>query len=135
VSKFEDIYGAGYLTFKGLAGEVIRVTIDEVKPEDVKDFEGGGTKPRLVAYFREIPQALILNFANARAIATKCGADETLWSGAEIEIGPGQTNNNQDCLKVTVINPPPGYGGNVVAIKPDKPKPPTDPGLNDAVPF
>ena len=135
MSAFEDIYGAGYLTFKGLAGEIIRAVLDEVKPEDVKDFENGGTKKRLVAYFQDIPQALILSFGNARAIAAKCGTDETLWGGAELEISPGQTDQGQDCLKVTVIAPPPGYAGNVVSIKPEKPKPPTDPGLNDAVPF
>jgi hypothetical protein len=134
VSKFEDIYGSGKLTAKTLAGEIIRTFIENVELEDVRDLNTGGTKPRLVLTCRDLPQTIVLNATNARAIAAKCGTDETLWRGAEIEISTVSTQMG-DGIGITVIAPPSGYGGNVVAIKPDKPKPPTDPGLNDAVPF
>jgi hypothetical protein len=134
MSYFDEFYGNKFASAKMLDGEVIRLTINDVKPVERKDFDGTGTKPALAIYCDDFPLPIVLSTTNALKIAKTCGTDEKLWPGAEIEVSPVDTTTGHQAFGIKVIKPPPGYGGNVTPIKP-APKPPIDPDMNDAVPF
>ena len=78
--NINSAFPSKYIKASDLNGSSVKVTIREVRMEDL----GDESKP--VAYFENKSKGLVLNITNSRLIAERLGGETDDWIGKDIEI-------------------------------------------------
>jgi len=84
-THWRKIAGKEFLVGEMLDGKDIKLTIKEVRQEEIQNIKGKETKP--VCYFHKTDQKLVLNVTNMKAISQVLGSpfiEE--WAGKEITL-------------------------------------------------
>jgi hypothetical protein len=82
--NIDKLYESNYLKAADLEGKPRRVTIREVKLEELGQDENKEAK--LVMYFEGASKGLVLNKTNTMMVAGKFGKETDKWPGAVIEL-------------------------------------------------
>jgi len=131
-NDFDDLYGSKYLSAADLKGEEPRYRISHVEgPKDMKQNDGT-TKKRLILHFSGVDKALVLNQTNALRLKDLFG-NRDACTGHEVELYSEPTSLGKDGVRLRQVRP-------AAKKAPEKPDPissgrPTDPDLDDAIPF
>ena len=73
-------------------GEEVEVTIRAVKNEEVKEMNTGEKKTRLVVYFKEYEQGLIIRATNGKKLISMLGDETEQWVGKKLTMYCVETN-------------------------------------------
>ena len=85
--SYKNYFASKYLKVDDLKGRRVPVTIQGVEPQDVNGDE------KLIVYFNELKQGLVLNRTNAGSIEEIVGADDwEEWVGKPIVLYPSKTD-------------------------------------------
>ncbi len=66
--------------------ESVKVTIEDVKREELRAGPGAAAEHKPVIYFKGKKKGMVCNRTNAKRIAEKHGEDVSEWVGKQIEI-------------------------------------------------
>ena len=89
--KVSDMFSGSFLKAADLQGKRVRVNIEWVGQEMLRD-DKGGEQEKIVVQFRKRDKKLVLNKTNAETIARMLGDDTDDWIGKEIQLYPAQVN-------------------------------------------
>ena len=123
-----DFYQSPWLSLPDLAGRAVRVTISEVRVEEVKQRDG--TKARkVVLSFNGKKKRLICNVSQARAAGEAWGDDLDRWVGKQTILQPGKAENGKDTILLIPVppathEPPAAQPGALQPEAPGEPQPP-----------
>ncbi len=99
MNHIDTFFDDPYLRAGHLAGEVLTVTIKEVKGETVGQSED--KKP--VIYFNGFEKGMVCNKTNAKRIVGLYGSDVDAWAGKQIMLYPTETEmagDTVECIRV-----------------------------------
>ena len=122
-----DFYQSPWLSLPDLAGRAVRVTISEVRVEEVKQRDG--TKARkAVLSFSGKKKRLICNVSQARAAGEAWGDDLERWIGKQAILQPGKAENGKDTIMLIPMPPaahePPAAAPGALQPEAAAPEPP-----------
>jgi len=127
--SFKTVFGS-FLKTEDLQGKAVRVVIESVDIEEVKNEDG--IEKKLVAHFAGKDKALILNRTNCELLEGIIGSDDYgSWTGHAIVLYPTTTKfgaKTVPCLRIRAVQQ---------AAPPPPPPPVQEPGadLDDSIPF
>lgn len=127
--SYKTAFG-NFLKAEDLQGRAVRVVIEEVTIEELKNDDG--KEKKLVAHFAGKDKALILNRTNCELLEGICGTDDYgAWAGHQIVVYPTTTKfgaKTVPCLRVRAPQ---------AATPPPPPPPPAEVAdeLDDPIPF
>ena len=127
--SFKTVFGS-FLKTEDLQGKAVRVVIESVDIEEVKNEDG--IEKKLVAHFAGKDKALILNRTNCELLEGIIGSDDyAAWAGHAIVLYPTTTKfgaKTVPCLRIRAVQQ---------AAPPPPPPPVQEPGadLDDSIPF
>lgn len=124
--SYKTAFGS-YLKQEDLQGKAVKVILESIDVEDVKDNDSGKTEKKLIAHFLGKEKTLILNRTNCEALEVICGTDDyQSWAGRAV---------------VLFCDPTVKFGGKTVGglriravpngAKPVPPPPPVDDMVDD----
>ena len=127
-----DFYQSPWLGLPDLAGRAVRVTISEVRVEEVRQRDGDKAR-KVVLSFSGKKKRLICNVSQARAAGEAWGDDLERWVGKQTILQPGKAENGKDTILLIPVppaapEPPAAHPG---ALQPEAPG---DPQLPVAAP-
>lgn len=127
--SYKTAFGS-FLKQDDLQGKAIKVVIESVQPDDVKDNDTGKTEKKLIAHFVGKDKALILNRTNCEAIEAICGSDDYgSWAGHVVVLFSDPTvkfgNKTTGGLRIRAVQS--------AALPPPPPVATNDP--DDEIPF
>lgn len=123
-----DFYQSPWLSLPDLAGRAVRVTISEVRVEEMKQRDS--TKARkVVLSFNGKKKRLICNVSQARAAGEAWGDDLDRWVGKQTILQPGKAENGKDTILLIPVppathEPPAAQPGALQPEAPGEPQPP-----------
>jgi hypothetical protein len=128
-----DFYQSPWLSLPDLAGRAARVTISEVKVEEVRQRDGSKAR-KVVLSFSGKRKRLICNVSQARAAGDAWGDDLDRWVGKAAILQPGKAENGKDTILLIPVppaahEPPPAAQGGLQPAQPGdfRPVQPGDP--------
>jgi hypothetical protein len=99
--SYKTAFGS-FLKHEDLAGKAVKVTIEEIRTEEINGDHG--KEKKLVARFVGKDKGLVLNRTNADSIAEITDSEDTDdWQGAVIVLYPDKTKfggKTVDCIRV-----------------------------------
>lgn len=99
--NYRTAFGS-FLKFDDLQGKAARLTIEEVRTEEINGDHG--KEKKLVARFVGKDKGLVLNRTNADSIAEIAGSEDTDdWHGVQVVLYPDKTKfggKTVDCIRV-----------------------------------
>lgn len=127
--SYKPIFGS-YLKSEDLQGRPVRVTIDHVSVETIKNQDGGEDERKLVAHFYKTDKAMILNRTNADALNHIFGTDDyDYWKGqVELFVDPNVRFGNKTVSGLRIREAGKGHPA-------PPPPPPPEPVTDDDIPF
>ncbi len=103
---YRKMFDEKYIGSWDLEGrESVKVTIEEVKREELRGGVGAEAEHKPVIYFRDKKKGMVCNKTNAKRIAEKYGPDVSEWVGKQIEIYVEKVSafgSQHDALRVRV---------------------------------
>jgi hypothetical protein len=84
--KTSEAFPSNYLKASDIGTETWRVTIDDIKVEELSNPQTNQRQEKPVLYFRRIKKGLVLNVTNSRAIEAVYGDEMDDWIGKEIRL-------------------------------------------------
>lgn len=82
--SYKSAFGS-FLKQEDLQGKAIKVVLESIDLEDVKDNDSGKTEKKLIAHFVGKDKTLILNRTNCEALEAICGTDDyASWKGRAV---------------------------------------------------
>ena len=123
-----DFYQSPWLSLPDLAGRAVRVTISEVRVEEVKQRDGIKAR-KVVLSFSGKKKRLICNVSQARAAGEAWGDDLERWVGKQTILQPGRAENGKDTILLIPVppaahEPPAAAPGALQPEAPGNPQPP-----------
>ena len=117
-----DFYQSPWLSLPDLAGRAARVTISEVKVEEVRQRDGSKAR-KVVLSFSGKRKRLICNVSQARAAGDAWGDDLDRWVGKAAILQPGKAENGKDTILLIPVppaahEPPPAAHGGLQPAQP-----------------
>lgn len=99
-----DFYQSPWLSLSDLAGRAARVTISEVKIEEVRQRDGSKAR-KVVLSFTGKKKRLICNVSQARAAGEAWGDDLDQWVHKQAILQPGKAENGKDTILLIPVPP------------------------------
>ena len=99
-----DFYQSPWLSLPDLAGRAARVTISEVKVEEVRQRDNT-TARKVVLSFTGKKKRLICNVSQARAAGEAWGDDLDQWVHKQAILQPGKAENGKDTILLIPVPP------------------------------
>ena len=128
MASYKTAFGS-YLKAEDLQGKAVRIQIEHVTIELVKDNESDTKEKKLVAHFFGKDKTMILNRTNADALCAIFGTDDyDYWKGVvELFVDPNIRFGNKvvSGLRIRAAS----------AGAPPAPPPPVEPVTDDDIPF
>lgn len=124
-----DFYQSPWLSLPDLAGRAARVTISEVKVEEVRQRDGSKAR-KVVLSFSGKRKRLICNVSQARAAGDAWGDDLDRWVGKAAILQPGKAENGKDTILLIPVPPAahePPPAAQPGALQPEAPGDPQPP--------
>ena len=98
-----DLYPSPWLCAADLGGKRIRVTIERVDVEAIRQRDGG-TAPRAVLTFQRARKRMILNRTQCEALVALTGSERLAdWVGHDILLSPGTAPNGKPTIVIERI--------------------------------
>lgn len=117
MASYKTAFGS-FLKHEDLAGKAVKVTIEEIRTEEINGDHG--KEKKLVARFLGKDKGLVLNRTNADSIAEITASEDTDdWSGAVIVLYPDKTKfggKTVDCIRVRAAQAAPKPKPEPVAV-------------------
>lgn len=101
--NLKEAYPGKYLRHAELKGHDVRVEMDFVECEEMKDFDSNKMVEKPVLYFKNRRRGVVLNKTNWRTIAKAFGDESDGWGGRDIVLFPTTTpvaGEEKACLRV-----------------------------------
>jgi hypothetical protein len=133
VEDFNRINGSKYLSKVDVGDDEVITAITDVVVEPIRD-KDGATKEKYVTSFDAYEKPLVLNGTNKGFLGEVFGKDANNWVGNQVVVYVDNTvifNGNRGGVRLRMPPKPPK---NFAAKKPG-PTTPTDPALDDTIPF
>ena len=99
-----DFYASPWLSLADLAGRAARVTICEVKVEEVRQRDNSKAR-KVVLSFSGKKKRLICNVSQARAAGEAWGDELDRWVGKAAILQPGKAENGKDTILLVPVPP------------------------------